>query len=163
MATLLEDIKKYSSWTIEIFKSDGFELDYSMNSLIEIDKFIQKHTKNGQPIKGGKLFKNYGGKIFSIGSYIGETLIQNVTDSKWITNDEDPDGEVNIEVKLANGTRCWPVQRLMKRIKNGLEDGIYPYGVSITGKTADEKYAGHFWNIKTDILPIEPKKAWWKF
>lgn len=39
MATLLEDIKKYSSWTIKIFKSDGVELDYSMNSLIETKIF----------------------------------------------------------------------------------------------------------------------------
>lgn len=141
----------------------GVELDYSIGSLVEIDRFIQKYTKDGQPIKGGLLAKNLGGIIFSIGSYIGETLIKNVPDSKWVTDDNDPNGEVNIEVNLANGTRCWPVQRLMGRIKNGLEDGIYPYGVSATDKKADEKYNGAFWRIKTEVQPIEPKKTWWKF
>ncbi len=163
MATLLEDIKKQSDWTVKAFKSDGIELDYSMGSLIEIDRFIQKYTKDGQPIKGGRLSKNFGGIIFSIGSYIGETLIKNVPDSKWISDDNDPNGEVNIEVYLADGTRCWPIQRLVKRIQNGLEDGIYPYGVSLTNKKADEKYDGAFWKIETEVQPMEPKKPWWKF
>ena len=99
----------------------------------------------------------------SIGSYIGETLIKNVPHSKWVTNDNDPNGEVNIEVNLADGTRCWPIQRLMKRIQNGLEDGIYPYGVSVTNIKADGKYDGAFWKIESEVQPIEPKKPWWKF
>ncbi|UBZ13365.1 hypothetical protein LDL77_15950 [Flagellimonas marinaquae] len=66
----MEDIKKQSVWTVKALKSDGIEMDYSIGSLIEIDRFNQKHTKDGQPIKGGRLAKGYGGKIFSIGSYI---------------------------------------------------------------------------------------------
>jgi len=163
MATLLEDIKKQSDWTLKAFKSDGIELDYSIGSLIEIDRFIQKFTKDGQPIKGGRLSKNLGGTIFSISAYIGETFIKNVPSSKWITDDNDPKGEINIAVQLGNGITCFPAQRLIKRIQNGLEDGIYPYGVRVTNQKADEKYDGAFWGIEEEVKPMEPRKPWWKF
>jgi phosphomannomutase len=163
MATLFEDIKKQADWTVKAFKSDGLELDYSMGSLIEIDRFIHKYTKDGHPIKGRRLSKNLGGTVFSISAYIGETLIKNVPNSKWTTNDNDPHGEINIAVELGNGTTCFPAQRLIKRIQNGLEDGIYPYGVSVSNKKADEKYDGAFWRIEKEVQPMEPKKPWWKF
>jgi hypothetical protein len=37
--------------------------------------------------------------------------------------------EINLAIQLKSGTIFWPMQRIMKRIKNGLEDGIYAYGV----------------------------------
>jgi len=163
MATLLEDIKTQTDWTVKAFKSDGIELDYSIKSLLEIDRFIQKYTKDGQPIKGGRLSKNLGGIIFSISAYIGETLIKNVPNSKWITDDNDPQGEINIAVKLGDGTTCLPGQRIIKRIQNGLEDGIYPYGHNLTEKTLNEKFDKVFWKIETEVQPMEPKKPWWKF
>ena len=49
MATLKEDIKKQSEWTRIAFKSDGYELDYTIHSFIEIDKFFQNNLKNGKP------------------------------------------------------------------------------------------------------------------
>ena len=163
MASLLEDIKKQSDWTVKAFKSDGIELDYSIGSLIEIDRFIQKYTKDRKPIKGGRLSKNLGGIIFSISAYIGETLINNAPNLKWITDDKDPQGEINIAVELEDGTTCFPGQRLIKRIQNGLEDGIYPFGVSVTDQKADDKYDGAFWKIEKEVQPMEPKKPWWKF
>src|SRR5690606_6649937 len=141
----------------------GWNLDYSIDSLMEIDRFVQKHTKEGQPIKGGRLSKNLGGIIFSLSVYIGETLIRNVPDSKWITDDNDPHGEINIAVELGNETRCWPGQRMIKRIQNGLEDGIYPYGYNLTEKIFNLKFNQDFWDIESEITPIQPKKPWWKF
>ena len=43
-------------------------------------------------------------------------------------SDNDPQGEVNIAVKLKNGSIIFPVQRAMKRYQNGKEDSIYDYG-----------------------------------
>ncbi len=94
---------------------------------------------------------------------IGETIIKNVPNSEWITDDDDPNGEINIEVKLGNGTRCWQGQRVIKRVQNGLEDGIYPYGHHLTKEFTNEEYDESFWNIKAEIKPFERKKPWWKF
>jgi hypothetical protein len=67
MATLLQDIKAQSEWIVKAFSADNLKLDYSVRSLIEVDKFFNKHTKNGKAIKGGRLSKNLGPVIFSIG------------------------------------------------------------------------------------------------
>lgn len=163
METLAEDIKAQSDWIVKAFKEDNWNLDYSIGSLMEIDRFIQKYTEHGRPIKGGRLSKNLGGIVFSISAYIGETLIKNVPNSKWITDDDDLNGEINITVEFGDGTTCFPGQRIIKRIQNGLEDGIYPYGHNLTEKTVNEKFDKEFWEIENKIKPIEPKKAWWKF
>ena len=54
MATLKEDIKKQSEWIIKAFKEDGFNLDGTIESIIEVDRFFTKNLKNGKPKKGGR-------------------------------------------------------------------------------------------------------------
>jgi hypothetical protein len=76
------------------------------------------------------LAESTGARLFAIGSYAGE-VIRRVHGGEWQTDDSDPKGEINISVKLLNGTVLWPVQRVMKRLQNGSEDGIYVYGYSI--------------------------------
>ena len=49
--------------------------------MIEIDKFFNKHVKNGKPVKGGRLSNNLGAIIFSIGAYVGVTIILQTTTS----------------------------------------------------------------------------------
>jgi len=38
---------------------------------------------------------------------------------------------LEIAVRLTSGAIIWPVQRAMKRFKNGAEDGIAGYGVGM--------------------------------
>ena len=105
MATLLEDIRSQSEWIIRAFAADGFKLDYTIDSIIEIDRFFSKNMKNGQPRKRGRLYgKGYGPILFSIGAYVGETIIHNVKGSQWITDDNDPQGELKVSLKLPDGT-----------------------------------------------------------
>ena len=75
MGTLQEDIKAQSSWLVRAFAADGLQLDYTINSLKQIDKFFEKHSKNGKPVKNGRLSQNVG-SIFYIGSYVGETIVK---------------------------------------------------------------------------------------
>jgi len=163
MGTLKEDIKTQSDWIVKAFNEDNLNLDYSIKSLVEIDKFFQLHSNNGQPIKGGRLSKNLGLICFSLASYIGETFIKNVPESTWKTDDEDPQGEFNLSIELPNGTECFPAHRVMKRLKNGLEDGIYPYGHQITKDITGQEFDKSFWAIQETVKPLEPKKSFWKF
>lgn len=132
MATLKEDIQTATNWIVAAFASDNYKLDYSITSFISIDIFIKKETKNRQPIPGGKLSQNTGQVIFALGSYIGESLVKNIPQAHWVTDDNDPKGEINIAVKLPDGSAVWPVQRIIKRIQNGPEDSIYVYGYHLT-------------------------------
>jgi hypothetical protein len=161
MATLIEDIKTQSDWIIKAFKADGYNLDYTIKSFIEIDRFFQKHSKNGRPVPGGRLSQNLGPIIFSIGSYIGETFIKIDKGAEWITDDNDPQGEVTASVKFSDGSQCWPMQRAMNRFKNGSEDSVYPYGFQIAKEFHSEQFDQGFWLISKD--EDNPKKPWWKF
>jgi hypothetical protein len=160
MATLLEDIKTQSDWIVKAFRSDNLNLDYTIHSFMEIDRFISLHTKNGQPVKGGRLANGFGPILFSIGSYVGETIINTLPGSVWITNDDDPEGEVNIEVRSPDGWQIWSVQRVIKRFKNGAEDSIYVYGHKFTEKFTGEPFDQDYWKIHQENSTA---KSWWKF
>ena len=119
--TLAEDIPKASAWVAEALNSSGYKADYTLESLQEIDRFFDE-----QQTEGGILSKNRGSILFSLGAYIGETAIK-LYGGQWHTDDSDPQGEITISVKLANGTVIWPVQKCMKRYQNGAEDSLYAY------------------------------------
>ena len=124
MASLLNDIKAQAGWAVKAFGADGYKLDYSFTSLMEVDRFMLANSKNGSPIKGGRLTKNLGPVVFSIGAYIGETLIKLVPGAKWQVDDDDPQGEITAAAIFPDGSQVWPMMKMMKRYQNGPEDSI---------------------------------------
>ena len=54
----------------------------------------------------GRLSKNFGGIVFSISSYVAETLLRNIPNSKLITDDSDPNGEINFSIEYDEDI-CW--------------------------------------------------------
>ena len=119
--TLEEDIHLASDWVVKALNSSGYKADYSLESMKEIDRFFDEQSG-----ETGLLSKNRGTILFSLASYIGETAIK-LYGGEWITDDSDPQGEINISVKLRNGTVIWPVLRCMKRCGQGYEESIYAY------------------------------------
>lgn len=164
MATLKEDIKTQSEWIVNAFAADEYKLDYSIDSIIEIDRFFKDNMENGQPKKGGRLAKKgFGPILFSLGSYVGETIIKNLKDAKWITDDNDPQGELNVSIKLPSGGEIWPIQKVMKRFQNGSEDAIYPYVHSATKEFTKQPFNEKFWTLAMQADEQEQAKPWWKF
>jgi hypothetical protein len=98
-----------------------------------VDRFFDEHSENGKAIPGGLLSEKLGVRIFALGSYVGEVIIR-AYGGQWRADDNDPEGEMNIEVVLVSGGIIWPVQRVMKRFKNGPEDGIFVYGCLVNRK-----------------------------
>ncbi len=157
MGTLREDIDNQSDWIVKAFAEDKLKLDYSLKSLIAVDQFFLRHTSDGKAKSGGRLAKNLGDIIFSIGAYVGNTIIRNVPGAIWETDDDAPDGEINVAVKFPDGTVIWPMQRVMKRFKNGIEDSVYVYGYEITKDFTKEEFDPGYWKS------IKESKSWWKF
>ena len=160
MGTLIQDIETQADWIVKAFAADRLKLNYTIHSFIEIDKFFSKHSKNGQPVKGGRLSQNLGPIIFSIGSYIGQTIVKTIPGAKWQTDDNDPEGELNVSIVLPDGTTIWPVQRAMKRYQNGPEDSVYVYGHPITKDLTNESFDESYWRISDKN---NNKNPWWKF
>jgi hypothetical protein len=105
----------------------GYRADFSLESLKQIDRFFDEQVANGQPKPGGFLSQQLGARLFAIGAYVGE-VIRRQNGGQWEGDDSDPQAEINISVRLKTGVTLWPVQRVMKRFKNGAEDSIWIYG-----------------------------------
>jgi len=157
MGTLLEDIKAQSAWLVKAFDEDYMYLDYSIHSLIDIDRFFNKHSKNGRPKRFGRLSANVGPILFSIAAYVGNCFIENIKGAKWITDDTDPEGELHIYIRLPDGSEVYPLDKVTKRLKNGTEDSIYVYGFWVAEQYIDEKFDERYWRFAGRTKP------WWKF
>jgi hypothetical protein len=107
----------------------GYKADLSLESLKQVDRFFEEQVENGRPRPGGLLSQQLGARLFAIGAYVGE-VIRRQNGGEWQGDDNDPQAEINIAVRLKNGVTLWPVQRVMKRFKNGAEDGIWIYGAA---------------------------------
>ena len=130
MGEIRDDITKSADWISRALNSSGYHADFSPKSLREIDRFFDDHTQNGSAKPGGLLSQDLGSRIFAIGSYIGEVVRRNAG-GDWFGDDGSPEAELTVELRLPNGTRRWPVQRAMKRLKNGAEDSIAAWGSGV--------------------------------
>jgi hypothetical protein len=163
MGTLKEDLKKQSTWIVNAFAADEYKLDYTIHSFMEIDKFFQDNMKNGRPKRNGRLSTNTGAILFSISGYIAETFLKNIPGSVLLTDDNDPKGEFNFSVQVPNGNVCWPGQKVIKRMTNGFEDALYPYGFEFAKEYINESFDKEFWQIGKETETQSKAKPWWKF
>lgn len=129
---IVSDALGAATWIAEALSLSGYKADFSLESLREIDRFFDDQAPEGRPRKGGLLAEEVGQRIFALGAYVGE-VIRRQGRGDWQGDDSDPQAEINISIKLMSGSVFWPVQRAMKRFKNGSEDGIYVYGVFLLG------------------------------
>lgn len=107
-----------------------YDADFSSASLWEIDRFFDTEAPGGQPRAGGPLAEHLGARIFALGAYVGE-VVRRHAGGDWIGADNDPEAEINVMVRISNGTIIWPIQRVMKRYRNGPEDSLVAYGLGL--------------------------------
>jgi len=119
--SLKEDIVVASEWIVTALQSSGYNADYSLESMKEIDRFFDE-----QNTPSGILSQNRGRIIFALGAYIGQTAIK-LFGGEWIVEDKARNAEINIAVCLADGSTIYPVVKCMKRYQSGAEEGIYAY------------------------------------
>ena len=132
-SVLIDDIKTSSAWIITALNSSGYKVDMNIESVAELERFFceQMDDEAHAPKPGGLLSEKMGQRLFAIGSYVGEVLISEYG-GRWITDDNDAAGEVNISVELSNGLITWPVQRVMKRCSEGAENNTYHYVIAFS-------------------------------
>jgi len=127
---IVQDVQEAAAWIATALAASGYRADFTMESLLDVDRFFNEHSQAGKAIPGGLLSEDLGSRIFAMGSYIGET-IRRCFGGEWHGSDADPEAEVNVELILPDGVRIWPIQRAMKRFKNGREDSIVAYSISL--------------------------------
>lgn len=130
MGTLVEDAAEMAEVISTALRSSGYAADFQPASLGELDRFFDDNTGNGGPTRRGLLSKDLGKRVFALGAYLGE-VIRRQLGGEWHGDDREPHGEVNMELRLPGGGVIWPMQRCMKRLVNGPEDGLAAYGVGL--------------------------------
>lgn len=128
---IITDAREAGRWAASTLSQTGYDLDFSVASLREVDRFFDDQMVRGRIMLGSDLGRNPGRFIFALGSYVGE-VVRRAGNGVWAGEWLDPLG-MKLEVRLAKGDRIWPIQRVYARFRSGPEDGIYVYGMSVLG------------------------------
>jgi len=124
------DAGKSAEWVSKALVSSGYKADFSVESLKEVDRFLEDQAPNGVPKANGLLAKDLGARIFGLGSYVGEVLRRHAGGT-WQGDDSDPQTEIDLKLVLPNGSVLWPAQRVMKRFQHGSEESVFVYGSAL--------------------------------
>ncbi|MEV4334790.1 hypothetical protein AB0K02_30460 [Streptomyces sp. NPDC049597] len=123
---LAQDIQVYSEWIAQALSSSGYRVDFTPDSAREIERFLAESADAGNPVPGGLLAEDTGARLFAVGAYVGE-LIRRTKGGEWVVDDADPQGEINVELHLPDGSVVWPVQRVLKRFYGDATESIAVY------------------------------------
>lgn len=129
-APIVRDAMKGAEWIAAALNSSGYHADFSLESLREVDRFFDEHTVDGRAREGGLLAHKLGSRLFALGAYLGE-VIRRSGGGQWQSSDEGAEAEIELALVLPNGDIIHPVQRVMKRFRQGREDGVYGYAAVI--------------------------------
>jgi hypothetical protein len=130
MATINEDIVRSAEWIAQALRSSGYRADFTPQSLWEIERFFNDNSSEGAATANGHLSQSLGQRIFALGAYMGE-VARRALGGDWVGDDGNPETEISVELRLPGGVCCWPIQRAMKRFKNGAEDSTAAWGMGI--------------------------------
>ncbi|MEU6883379.1 hypothetical protein [Streptomyces sp. NPDC046712] len=128
---LAHDIQVYSEWIATALSSSGYQVDFTPASAREIERFLTESAVSGTPVPGGLLAEDTGARLFATGAYVGE-LIRRTAGGAWVVDDADPQGEINVELHLPDGSVVWPVQRVLKRFHGDASESIAVYVAALT-------------------------------
>jgi hypothetical protein len=128
--SIVRDAIEAADWMAKSLAGLGYKADFSLESLKEVDRFIDDEAPDGKPKPGSHLAEQFGTQIFGLGAYLGET-IRRQGEGQWEGNDRDTWPEVTLAVRLKSGALVRPTQRVLKRLSTGPENGLYPYGVVV--------------------------------
>ncbi|XUL86674.1 hypothetical protein ACQ86D_08100 [Streptomyces galilaeus] len=136
MTSLLDDVRTSAEWIARALDSSGCRADFTPAALRDIERFMSEHSDRGTAVEDGLLATDLGARLFALGCYVGET-VRLALGGHWEVDDDDPRGEIDIRLRLPDGSVVWPVRRLMNRFANGPEDSIVGYATALGALTAN--------------------------
>lgn len=133
-------------------KKFGIVLDYSEQSLVNVDALLSAMTANGL-LTTDELSEEQKDGIWTLckvfGGYVGAVIIKHIG-AQW-ESEPGSDGSTNIKLKVANRITASPPEKVWKRLTESETDMIIGY------------YRGLQQILGLMLfVPKELKKAWWK-
>ncbi len=154
-----KDNKSQITWLIRIMAENGFNLDSTIHSVIEIDKFFQLNYRNGRLLR----HSNFRKHIFSdyvichsMTLYI-EEILQKIPNTKVISDHDEEYNHTVYGLKIGN-IEIYTEQKLLERAQYGFSHSLYPYYYEVTKEYFNEDFQESFYEIEN----LNTLKAWWK-
>lgn len=122
---LEDDIRGASEWLSKALHADGYVADFSIESLRDIDRFVDDNTLDGRPTPTGRLSEETGPRMFAIGAYVGEVIRRHLGAGEWSEGADSSD--LNVELQFPSSGVIWPMQRALKRVQFGPEESLADY------------------------------------
>jgi tetratricopeptide (TPR) repeat protein len=120
--------------------------DFTPASIAALDCFIDESWGESGESPETEEWQPSDGKwntILNFGIYFGEVMIRRYG-GEWVRYEPQPDSMLNIGVVFPNGMKVFPVAKVWKRFKNGVEDSIDPLYRWVRTQMKDEPPAGEW-------------------
>jgi hypothetical protein len=105
---VVKDAKEAAEWVATALSSSGYKADFTLESLKEVDRFVDEQIQDGRPKPGGLLAEHFGARVFALGAYVGE-VIRRRSEGEWQGDDSDRAADFNIKVRLKSSSVIWPM------------------------------------------------------
>jgi hypothetical protein len=129
MGTIYEDIATAADAVAEELTGHGYALDFSLDSLREVDRFFDDNSAPGIDKDDSLLADRLGPWMFSLGAYAGEVVRREIGGRwRWEGADDDKAAATDTELVLIDDSMIFPFQRMWKRLMNGPVDSIDEWG-----------------------------------
>jgi hypothetical protein len=94
---IVTDALDAAEWMAKALSSSGYKADFTLDSLKEVDRFVDDQAPGGNPKLGGLLSDHLGARISALGAYVGE-VIRRQGEGQWRGDDNEPKGEINLAI-----------------------------------------------------------------
>ncbi|MDF1696697.1 MAG: hypothetical protein P1U56_12725 [Saprospiraceae bacterium] len=105
------------------FDKLGIDLDYSVQSLENVESYISKTIMSSKPKTKSYFNEDTETKAVELGAYLGEVIRRNSKAVRW--KNADVESPLEVALESADGSVFFVINKAYKRIKNGEEDNIF--------------------------------------
>jgi hypothetical protein len=85
---IVKDAVEAADWMAKALSSSGYKADFTLDSLKEVDRFVDDQAPGGNPKSGGLLSDHLGARVFALGAYVGE-VIRRQGEGQWRGDDNE--------------------------------------------------------------------------
>ena len=116
--------QKMSATAIEYAQDFDKRLDFSENSIVDLEEMLDWYSKDISVSKPTE--KQIWSMSIIFGSYLGETLLMNCLSNKGFAWGTEPSSDVPLLIK-DDGSYITPIDKVYKRLVNGNEDSVVSF------------------------------------
>lgn len=121
------DLLLFAQNFVSAFEKENEKLDYSVNSLKQIEDYISTTFKNSKPKKNSFFAEDTDSMTFAMGAYLGEVIRRNSRGVRW--NNVETESPFEITQETPNGSVAFTIGKAFKRIYQGEEDNMHHFAV----------------------------------